>query len=808
MTTLEFCQLQINYAAATSSVMTKEAPGKPGIEPRWTSSAKIGVGTAMSGASDLWFTISHGIINEVYFPRVDIANTRDFGLVVTDGGRYFSEEKRHAVHEYATVEDGIPAFLLTNSCSEGRYKIEKTIFADSSRSVLLQKVIFTPLQGSLEDYHLYFLLSPHLNNAGYGNSASASHFKAVPMLYAERAGIHLACSTTAPLLAMTCGYVGVSDAWQDLHRNGHLTETYSRANDGNIALCGEIDLKACKGEFVLALGLAYMREQAALQTLLALNHNFAESLHNYLEGWREVQGRFSDLSQVDKEGGRLFRMSMSVLKTHAGKQGSGSVIASLSIPWGFSKGDLDIGGYHLIWPRDQVQTSLAAIGAGDLKSARESLLFLMATQESDGHWVQCMWADGSPYWKGLQLDETALPILLADLLNREGCVEGLKIWPMIEKAARFLVAHGPVTDQDRWEENSGYTPFTLAVQVAALLVAADFFDQHDKSEEAEELRLVADWWNESIERWIYVEETPLALACGVKGYYVRLRQQTEEPYIVIKNRPVEEAKVHFTDLVSVDALALVRYGLRAADDPRLLDTVIVIDQILKTETSKGPVWHRYNGDGYGEHEDGSPFDGTGVGRGWPLLSGERAHYELAKGDKKRALALLRDMARLAGVGGMIPEQIWDAPDNPSKVLYNGHSSGSAKPLVWAHAEYVKLLRSLQDGKVFDAPPQTIQRYLKEKKRARFAIWQPDDKIGEMSSTMGLRFHLKAPARIRFSFNDWQAYEDLETTQNVFGLHVAELATQKLPAKSKISFTFFWLDGQRWEECNYEILIID
>lgn len=778
--------------------MSIEAPGKPGIAPRWTSSAKIGVGTAMSGSSTLWFTISHGIINEVYYPQVDIANTRDFGLIITDGARYFSEEKRHAVHDYATLEDGVPAFHLTNTCSQGRYRIEKVIFADPDRNVLLQKISFTPLLGALEDYHLYFLLAPHLNNAGYGNSGSTGHFKGVPMLYAERAGLHLACSATAPLLAMTCGYVGFSDAWQDLSRNGHLTLLHPRANDGNIGLCGEIDLKSCGGEFVLGLGFANKREQAALQTLLGLNHNFQESLQHYLEGWRKVQGRFKDLSQVDKEGGRLFRMSMAVLKTHEGKQGSGSVIASLSIPWGFARGDLDIGGYHLVWPRDQVQISLAAIASGDLRSARESLLFLMATQEADGHWVQCMWADGSPYWERLQLDETALPILLADLLRREGCVEGLNIYPMIEKAAKFLVTHGPITEQDRWEENGGYTPFTLAVQVAALLVAADFFDKDGKSEEAKELRLVADWWNESIERWLYVDE---------KGYYVRIRPPFGESHIFIKNRPMEAAKVPFEDVVSVDALALVRFGLRAPDDPRILSTIQVIDQLLKTETSKGPVWHRYNGDGYGEHEDGSPFDGTGVGRGWPLLSGERAHYELAKGDINRATALLRDMARLAGVGGLIPEQIWDAPDNPAKILYNGHSAGAAKPLVWAHAEYVKLLRSLQDGKVFDTPPQTVQRYLKEKKRAHVAIWQYEDKIEELKRKWGLRFHLKAPARLRFSFNDWKSYEDLETSLNCFGLHVAEMATQKLPEKTKISFTFFWLDSQHWEDRNYEIKIV-
>lgn len=781
-----------------------EAPGKPGLEPRWTSSAKLGVGTAMSKACNVWFTLSHGIVNEVYYPRVDIANTRDFGCIVTDGKEFFSEEKRHAIHEYATIEDGIPAFRLTNTCSQGRYRIDKVIFAGPSRNCLLQKVIFSPLQGTLQDYRLYFLLAPHLYNAGYGNSGSTGNFKGISMLFAERAGIHLACSASVPLLEMSVGYVGVSDAWQDLYHHGHLTQTYQRATDGNIALVGEIDLQACGGEFVLALGFGGKREEAGLQTYLSLNHSFEQELKEYVQDWRDVQQRFSNLDAVDAEGGRLFRISMAVIKTHEGKHSSGSVIASLSIPWGSSKSDLDIGGYHLIWPRDQVQASLAAIASGDLLSAREALLFLMSTQEEDGHWVQCFWADGSPYWTGLQLDETALPILLADLLKREGCLEGINVWPMIFKAACFLVKNGPTTEQDRWEENSGYTPFTLASMVAALLVAADFADLHGKKEEARELRIVADWWNESLERWLYVEETPLAKKQRVEGYYVRIRPKdsAENPEVWIKNRPAGQEKSHFSEIISVDALALVRYGLRAADDPRILNTVKVIDSLLKTTTSKGPVWHRYKGDGYGEHEDGTPFDGTGMGRGWPLLSGERAHYELANGNREGALSLLRDMARLAGVGGLIPEQIWDAPDNPTRTLYNGHSTGSVKPLVWAHAEYVNLLRSLKDGKVFDRPPQTVKRYIENRTPSKYAIWQREDKIQDFTCGKNLRLHLKAPAKVHWSLDGWKSFEDTETKMNGLGQHVAELPTDKLGKGQKVHFTLFWLDEQRWEGGDY------
>ena len=196
----------------------------------------------------------------------------------------------------------------------------------------------------------------------------------------------------------------------------------------------------------------------------------------------------------------------------------------------------------------------------------------------------------------------------------------------------------------------------------------------------------------------------------------------------VKNVSAAEDTREASHLVSPDALALVRFGLRAADDPRIRDTAKVIDALLKVETPSGPSWHRYNDDGYGEHEDGSPFDGTGIGRGWPLLTGERAHYELAAGRVENAKRLLAAMESFANEGGLISEQVWDSPDIPERELHFGRPSGSAMPLVWAHAEYLKLRRSLRDGRVFDLPPQTVQRYLTEKTVSPRMVWRFNHKI--------------------------------------------------------------------------------
>ncbi len=794
------------------------APGAPGIASRWTSSAKIGVGTALMNESNVWFTISHGIVNEVYWPRIDVANIRDMELIITDGRDYFSEEKRHAVHDYETMGDGIPAYRLINTCQQNKYRIEKRIIADPRRSVLLQEVEFIPLEGTLKDYKVFLLLAPHLRNSGMNNTGWAGDYKGYPMLFAGRAdspSLNLAAACSVPFKKMTVGYVGYSDAWQDLHANRDLTRIYDFAENGNIALAGEIDLQACGGRFVVSLSFGVTSFEAGLQSRVSLTRHFDSILSEYVSHWENFQRTFVDLSQADPEGGKLFRISNTVLKVHEGKRMTGSVIASLSIPWGSSKGDNDLGGYHLIWPRDQVQTAFAMLAAGDYFSAYQTLHFLMCTQEQDGHWVQCMWEDGTPYWPGLQMDETALPVLLADQLRRYHSLRELNPTQMVTRAASFIIRNGPVTQEDRWEEEAGYTPFTISVEIAALLAAADFLAEDGHLNAAEYLRETADWWNDSIERWLYVKDTPIARECGVEGYYARVlpadRLQDappRSPIITLKNLPAGENLANYYDIVSIDALALVRAGLRAPDDRRILNTVKVIDKLLKSETVRGPIWHRYNRDGYGEHAEGAPFDGTGIGRGWPLLCGERAHYEIAAGNIEGAKQLLRLMAQYAGVGGLIPEQIWDGADIPHYSLFNGHSAGSAKPLVWAHAEYITLLKSIQDKAVFNTSPQAKQRYLVDQVKSGYAIWRFNHQLPYVPKGKRLRIQTEAAATVHWSKDGWATSNDIVMVEVLPGIYFADLPIEELPVDSVVQFTFYWHLAEKWEGTNFVSQVVE
>ena len=776
---------------------------------------KTGVGTSLSPQSRVWFSLSHGILNEVYFPRVDQACTRDQEFLVTDGKQFFSEEKRDCKFENLAWEPGVPLYRLTNTCLQGRYRIDKEILTDPYRNVVLQKVGFVPLRGNLDDYRLYSLLAPHLANYGYGNTAWRGEYKGHPMLFAERDGVCLAVACSVPWRKMSVGFVGVSDGWQDVSRHFQMSWEYARAENGNVALTGEIDLKACNGQFVLAIGFGLNPFEAGQLAASTLFEKYELLRDHYVDRWKEWQRGLMPLDSPRREGD-LYRASVAVLRIHESKDFLGGTIASLSIPWGFDKGDDDLGGYHLVWPRDLVEIAGGLVAAGAITDALRVLRYLEATQEAEGNWAQNLWLDGQPYWNGVQMDETALPILLLDLLRRkapERMEEMGRWWPMVGKAAGYLVRNGPVTQQDRWEEDAGYSPFTLATEIAALLAAADVAELAGKAGTAQYLRETADVWNDNIERWCYAENTDLALRLGVDGYYVRITPPDTgavagplRGVVAIKNRAAAQSTQSTAYLISPDSLALVRFGLRAANDPRILNTIKVIDALLRVDFPPGPCWYRYNGDGYGEHEDGSPFDGTGVGRPWPLLNGERAYYELAAGKRESAESLLATLENFTSGSRLIPEQIWDSSDIPQRELFRGKASGSACPLVWAHAEYIKLRRSLLEGAVFDQPPQPVERYQVRKTRAAQVSWRFNNKISSMPQGKTLRLTTLAPALVHWSFDRWATTRDTNARDTGLGAYIVDLPTEKLPAGSQVCFTFYWPQAGKWEGTDFTVSV--
>ncbi len=792
-----------------------DAPGHPGINPRWTTSAKDGIGTALSPRSNVWFTHSHGILNEIYYPCVDQTCTRDCGLIVTDGiaGGFFAEEKRDTTTLTRRFADGVPLFTITNTCKRGRFTIEKQIVADPAYDSVLQKITLSPAQG-VTGLRLFGLLAPHLVNAGSHNTGWLGDYKGAPMLFAtgKRSALALACSTG--FLARSVGFVGCSDGWQMLRRAGYLTESYDRAADGNVALAAELDPAV---PLILAIGFGRTPETAAFQARASLNGGYERAAAGYVAGWQGWQEMLQPLDpahQVTPH--NHYRISTTVLRCHESPLFPGGVIASLSIPWGDSKGDDDLGGYHLVWPRDLVETAGGMLACGALADARRTLDYLRTIQEPDGHWQQNSWLDGSAYWNGTQMDETAFPVLLLDLAFRNGAIPERELeeyWPMVERACGFIIWNGPATDQDRWEENAGYTPATIAVEIVALLISADFAERSGRVEAARFLRETADAWNADVERWIYVTDTELAKQCGVRGYYLRIspggsHDLSESPVrarVAVRNRPSGEAEVTSENLVGPDALALVRFGLRPADDPRILDTIKVIDHLTRVELPQGPVWHRYNGDGYGEHHDGRPFDGTGHGRAWPLLTGERAHYEIAARNFGEASRLCKTMEGSTSEGGLFPEQVWDAEDIPARELFRGRPTGSAMPLVWAHAEYIKLLRSLRDEEVFDLPPQAVQRYIIENRQPVCRDWRESWRRSELPAGQSLRVELRKPGIVHWSDDGWMTVHESPTYDSGLGIYAVKLPTEAMPPGGSVVFTWHDMNGT-WRNEDFTVRI--
>ncbi|GAA4311248.1 glucan 1,4-alpha-glucosidase [Compostibacter hankyongensis] len=793
------------------------APGWPGIPPRWNSSNKSGVGTSLNRSSEIWFTTSHGILNEVFYPRVDIACIRDMGFLVGNGKDFFSEEKRHTVSRLSYPVPSVPLYHFTNTCRQGRYRIEKTILTDPFRNSLLQELKFIPLEGKREDYQLYALLAPHIMNAGWGNTAWYGEYKGTPMLFASRDGAAVALCCSVPYLRRSVGFVGSSDAWQDISVNKRLTRLYERAENGNVALCGEIDLAAAgDAPFLVVTGFGRNAHEAGQRALASLCDGFEKARDQYVQGWQEWQSGLLPLPAGKKAEHDLYRVSTAVILSHEAPQFPGGFLASLSVPWGTSKGDDDLGGYHLVWPRDLVETAGGLLAAGAGREALRVLDYLRVTQEADGHWQQNMWLDGTPYWQGLQLDETAFPVVLLNLLCQQQVLAPpatAPYLPMLRQAIRFILRNGPCSPEDRWEENSGYSPFTLATVITALLAAADLLEATDGEAAAAYLRHIADAWNEMIESWTYVSDTPLSRSLGISGYYVRIAPPDvdgtdgyDQEMILIKNLPTSEY-VNAARIVSPDALALVRFGLRAADDKRITDTLVAIDALLKVETPFGDCWHRYNEDGYGEHADGAPFDGAGTGRAWPLLTGERAHYELAAGNRQRAETLLETMGLFAGEGGMLPEQIWDAAAIPERELFPGRPAGSAMPLVWAHSEYIKLVRSLRDGRVFDLPEQTRRRYLEKGQKALHTLWRFRYPVTRVEKGKILRVEAGAPLQLHWSVNAWLDPRDTPGTDSGWGRYYVDIPTAELEKGTEIFFTFFWPEANRWEGNDFCVTVV-
>jgi glucoamylase len=415
--------------------------------------------------------------------------------------------------------------------------------------------------------------------------------------------------------------------------------------------------------------------------------------------------------------------------------------------------------------------------------------------------VQNNFCDGRPFWTGIQLDEAALPVLLAAKLDEMGALGEMRSQAraMVRAALGFVARTGPFSPQDRWEENAGASPFTIAAAIAALVAGAHHFLDGPEHDYALSL---ADDWNARIEGWVYSEATALDREHGTHGHYVRIAppgETAERGRVQLKNRDGESLRAR--DLLGMDFLYLVRLGLRAADDRRICDTVKLVDVLLRVATPTGDFYHRYNQDGYGEYADGRPFDGSGIGRVWPLLSGERGHYALDAGEDP--VPYLQSMLASASAGGMIPEQVWDSPPIPRRFLAPGRPSGSAMPLVWAHAEFLKLNVAAARGAPIERLQVVAERYRRPPQPA-VVHWRDDSPCDALAAGIEISIEAREPFELHHGHDRWQDVADLASTPCAFGLHAVRLDTKRFAAGQTLDFTRRFLGPRGWEHRDWQI----
>jgi len=757
----------------------------------------------------VWFSLARGILTEIYYPTIDRPQIRDAQFLISDGESFFHEEKRDLPTTVVRLQAETLGYRTTSKDPQGRYSLTKEVISDPHQSCVLVNARFSVAgewQGKLQ---FYFLVAPHLEVGGLGNSVRRVKVAGRQLLLAWKNNTYLAIGCDRGFRRSSCGFVGFSDGWQDLNDNFKMDWEFDRAEDGNVAVMGEID--ASEGD--LTVGLAFGDSEHAATAILtqSLAIPFAQHRARFVDQWQRISRSMEPLTKASFDAGDLYHTSRNVLLAHEDKTFAGALIASASIPWGDVMGDEDLGGYHLVWTRDMVNSALGLLACGDKTTPLRALIYLACSQQPDGGFPQNFWIDGTPYWRGEQLDEMAFPIILGWRLWQADALQNFDRYALIAPAVRYLIEHGPVTQQERWEESSGFSPSTLAAVIAALICAAHVARSRGDTLIAQFIEEYADFLESHIETWTVT--TQGSLVPGIPRHYIRILpvekgettplENPDSGTITIANTPPgQQYEFPAKDVVDAGFLELVRYGIRKAGDPLMEDSLRVVDAVLKVETPWGPCWRRYNHDGYGPHADGKPYTGWGVGRAWPLLTGERAHYELAAGREVRGL--IAAMENFATSSGMLPEQIWDQPDIPAAHMYFAKPCGAAMPLMWAHAEYIKLLRSVRDNKVFDLLPPVAERYLENKGRKDLEVWKSMRRVAEIAAGKVLRIVLAGDFRVRWSMDGGQCNQESASTHSGIGLSYVDIATRPGPS-GVVRFTFVEA-GEEFRNKTFEVKV--
>lgn len=677
-----------------STATFANAPGAPGVVPNWSSAKKVQAATSADLESKVWFTNAQGMLTETYYPNIDNAQIKDSQILVSDESSFMVEERTSTIQKVEVLSPSL--VKMTNIDTGFRFQIEHTYYTIPGTQVLVDKVRVEAYQDGLS-FHL--LVNPALENTGYNDNGYAHSDK----LEFKENQTRLIVRSTSGFDRTSVGFVGFSDGWQDLNDNFEMNWSNSNAVNGNVAGMGKLSIPAQKGTYEFYVTYNFAGDNQFNESYLA------SGMNQYNDGWNKLIDSYKLPKLKNQAHKELYKRSIFTLRVHEDKEVRGAMIASLSKPWGdetFEYPGVFTGGYHLVWPRDLFHVGLALVSAGDLDTPLRALRFLKSVQYQSGEWrygdrviakkgafPQNVWTDGNAYWSGLQLDQVGYPVQLFAHLYRNLPADQrpalvAEFEPMVRLGLDFIVNYGPWSAQERWEENFGISPSTFSVATAALLEGAKLLN------EPKYAKIANDWLTkpyDNIHSWTFTTN-------GVNGggkYYLRVGgcanytaswNPNDGSTCTVAN---SGQQVDMTAMLDQGFLKLALMGLVDANDSRLLVSQKEVNAHIRQKVGEYYGWYRYSFDAYGENKKG---------RLWPLLSGEHARFAL---ERARTGGVTYDVARreanhildsyvfFANDGQMIPEQVFEG---------SGEGTGGATPLAWSHAEYVKLMWSLELNK--------------------------------------------------------------------------------------------------------------
>jgi len=729
------------------------APDGPGALSHFDLARKDCVGTARTTTSKVWFTVAGGVLSDVYFPTADNTNVETLQFVVTDGSTFTDLQARDTTYTASLLDPRSLDCRVVSTAKNGRYRIVTDYLTDPRGNTLLMRSRFDALVGRAADYRVFVRFDPTLNGNGGGGASNggpdtggidtstghallvASDPNTVTNAVNRDYGVpvYTALDSSTPFAQLSNGFAGqASDGLTQLQASHGLTALYDSASGGNVVQTAQLDLPRNR-QLTLALGFGTSQASAVAAAEGSLQEGFSDLQDQFEQGWHEYDEHLlapphvSGVSDAVQQAlAKEWYLNANLIKAVEDKTFPGAIGAAPASPWGqaISAGDPGntyFGSYREVFARDLYETWTGLIADGDQATARAATLFLLdQQQQADGSMPRNSLLNGKPAPDtfNIQLDETSYPILMARTL---GLTDASMFQDHIAKAADFVIGHGPSFGPERWEEQGGYSPSTIAAEVAGLVAAAAIADTNGNHALATVYRGVADDWQRSIKGWTVTTNGPLAST----PYFIRL-SKTGDPNAAI-NYGIGNGGPTLDQRTVIDQgfLELVRLGLLPAGDPAVLSSLPVVDTTIRTDTPSGTGFHRYNSDGYGDGAaDGHPWapSGNGTGHVWPLLTEERGEYALAAGQPDAAAAMLGTLRNFGSGVGLIPEQDWEVSDlAPSPFgtdptiasigFKDGKPAGSAAPLMWSTGSYLRLQRDIAAGTLLDRPADTYQRYV-------------------------------------------------------------------------------------------------